>query len=847
MKQLTSLLGVVIAAVASTSLRADTLDPSFEVISNYQAYIAGNDNVAVWYGRRVALVLDDEPDPRARDSATMHSIVATLDDIFDAFDRITARRPKLTAPLHGKIRIEVSSKVGGGLAHHGKLGIAVGNGFFDGLYKRFRRGQRTVDQVFFYEIARNYWMADMNPAIDYHTSKGPQDYGWWTVGFNNAMSVFLPAEIDSIDDMYYFGSDGKRFSDGMESNLDTYLSHAEKYNWDNSWNVPLVPWKKRTSINDLMTGLLIRLHRDHGGAEFITRLYEEIPKRKALSSRSDRQGARDNFFEACCLAANKDLSSFFDTELRWEISDDCYTRVRKSLQINTPTCAEGEPAEAHRWQLAELQFTALEASPNPCEVKFDVNFQHESGSEISVPGFFDGDRKYVVRFCPPLAGRWTYESTSDTRGLDDQTGHLAVLDDGNHRGGIIIDPDSDRRFRYQNGNSYYPIAFESDWLFALDAENSDDIPATRKFVDSLAENGFNQVVMNVFAYDVNWGKDKRLDPRYEYGSPDVFPFAGNNETPDHSRLNVEYFQRLDRVIEYLNEKNIAAHLMIYVWNKRVNWPKAGSAADNRYFDYVVKRYQAYPNLIWDISKEALGYGHNDVNYITGRIKRLRELDAYDRLITVHDYGYCRRFTRMVDFVSVQLWNSELYGVMKKVRSDMPGKPILNIEHGGYERGPYVVFNGNYTSPETCLERAWQCVFAGTYPTHYWQGAAWNVVVPDINELPEEDRPRLHYYRHMQSFIDRFDVNSLKAGDKKSNAGFALHNGKDLYIYYVPKECEFIGLRLPSELRGKTMSGTWFNPYDGSYSDPVRKKIVQWPAYEVPRGDGFRLLVLRVEE
>ena len=68
-------------------------------------------------------------------------------------------------------------------------------------------------------------------------------------------------------------------------------------------------------------------------------------------------------------------------------------------------------------------------------------------------------------------------------------------------------------------------------------------------------------------------------------------------------------------------------------------------------------------------------------------------------------------------------NSAGIGVMRNVRNAIPGKPILNIEHGGYERGPYVVFTGNYVSPEVCLERAYQCVFAGTYPTHYWQGAA----------------------------------------------------------------------------------------------------------------------------
>ena len=306
----------------------------YEVIQNYQSYIAGSGEVVVWYGERTALVLDHEENPEQRDPETMRQVLTALDSIFDAFDKVTGRRPELTAPLNGKIRIEVSSDVGGGLAHHGRLGVGIGDGFFRGLYERFERGDKTVDQVFFYEIARNYWMGDMNPSIDYHTSKGPQDYGWWTVGFNNAMSVFLPAEIEAIDGMYYFGRSGQQFSDGMESNLNTYLENPEKYDWENSWNVPLLPWKERTSVNDLMTGLLIRLHRDQGGIDFIQRLYEEIPKRQALDSRANRQGARDNFYEASSLAAEKDLHRFFVEELRWEISTAAQERVQQELRAN---------------------------------------------------------------------------------------------------------------------------------------------------------------------------------------------------------------------------------------------------------------------------------------------------------------------------------------------------------------------------------------------------------------------------------------------------------------------------------------------------------------------------------
>lgn len=507
---------------------------------------------------------------------------------------------------------------------------------------------------------------------------------------------------------------------------------------------------------------------------------------------------------------------------------------------------DGGTILAQQWEVIDIAFTADQIPEQPVDIEFDAAFRNENGVEQKAAGFFDGGQEFVVRFTPPSAGQWTYETTSSLPGLNGKSGSLtANWPHPGRKGGIVIDPKTPTRFHYESGQDYYCIAFEVDWLFALDADNPDDIPVTRKFVDQIVESGFNQIVMNVYAHDVTWPKDQKLAPEHEYGSPSTFPFGGTNDDPDHTKLNVDYFQRLDRVIDLLDQRGIAAHLMIYVWNKRVNWPAANSDEDNRCFDYVAKRYQAFPNLVWDISKEALGYGHNDVNYITDRIQRLRKLDHFDRLITVHDYSYCRRFTDQVDFVSVQLWQSELHSVMRKVVEDMPGKPILNIEHGGYERGPYVVFEGNYTSPEVCLERAYQCVFAGTYPTHYWQGAAWNVIIPDLESLAPADRPRLDYYRHMNEFAMRYQINRLSAGGKHSNAGFSLHDGANRYIYYVPKENISIGLRLPNSVRGGTMTGTWFNPFTGEYDEPISQTIPQWPAFRMPDGEGFRILIVDV--
>jgi hypothetical protein len=397
---------------------------------------------------------------------------------------------------------------------------------------------------------------------------------------------------------------------------------------------------------------------------------------------------------------------------------------------------------------------------------------------------------------------------------------------GTNHGSLVIDEEHPHKIRHEDGTPYNLLAFEADWLFALDYGDQ-ALPKTMQLLGTLKEHGFNQVVMNVYAYDVSWKKDPSLQDVHEYGGrTDIFPFLGTNEDPDHSSLNIDFFRHLDRVIEWLRDHGIVSHLMIYVWNKKVNWPEPGSPEDNLYFDYVVKRYQGYTNILWDISKEALGYGRDDMGYISERIERLRSLDGYDRLLTVHDYSYCSRYPEKVNVISIQNWSNEIYNRMLEVRKRYPDKPVLNIEHGGYEVSPYEVFGGNYDNPEICLRRNYLCAFAGTYATYYWQGTSWNVIIHDPFSAETNPQPKFAYYKHFSDFFQKYPDESLVPAFDRSASGYCLANRReDTFIYFVPKENRAIDIKnLP---RSDRMDITWFNPLSGRYSETLSR---EWSAY-----------------
>lgn len=506
---------------------------------------------------------------------------------------------------------------------------------------------------------------------------------------------------------------------------------------------------------------------------------------------------------------------------------------------------------SNKWQVLDISLKIENKATAPFDVQVGAILSHEGGSSIDIPAFYNDDNTWILRFSPDHEGEWSFTTYSSLPELAGKTGSIQVdpSQKSDEHGPIVIAKHYPQKFEYADGTPYLLMAFELDWLFALDWDNVNDIPKTKQIVSHVSENGFNQIVMNVYAYDAGWGEREKAKPEHRFDKPKVFPFGGSNENPDYSTLNIDFFKHLDRVISHLDEQEIISHLMIYVWNKKVNWPEPDSNADNLYFDYVVKRYQAFPNLIWDISKEALAYGRDDMDYITRRIDRLRKLDGYGRLLSVHDYAYCSAFPEKVDFISIQEWRPNLYDTMLKVAKTHTKKPIFNIEHGGYEKTTYSIFDGAYTDPIACLDRNYQCIFAGTYSTYYWQNTSWYNVIYNPMTLKKKDRPAFHYYKNLVSFFQDYEYLQLEPNQNIFTPA-CLTDHRSVYLFYIPEH--MIGLHgdVP-ELKGKTVNVQWFDPLAGTYIDAGSRSFKKgsWLGFRKPEAlkSPIAVVILKVVE
>ena len=484
--------------------------------------------------------------------------------------------------------------------------------------------------------------------------------------------------------------------------------------------------------------------------------------------------------------------------------------------------------QAHKWETIDLSFTTKGHIEKPFQVEISCTFKSPDGSQLNVPGFYNGNNEWLVRFNPNIEGIWTSISNASVKKLNGIKHVIKVAPAKKGvRGGIKISNTDAQKLIYENGSSYNLVANEVDWLFALDYGNP-DLTKTKTLINAISANGFNQIIMNVYSYDLDWKQSENIDPKWDFGSKkEIFPFLGDNDNPDYSALNVEFFKHYDRVIELLEDHGIVAHIMIYVWNKMVNWPEANSEADNMYFDYVVKRYQAKSNVIWDISKEALRYGYDDPNYITERIDRLKRLDAYNRLVTVHDFDYCEANPDKVDIISAQFWHSDIYSKMLKLKSQYPNKPIINLENGAYEKCQYDIFlDSNYDNPISGIERNYKCAFAGTYTSYYWQGMAWNIVIYDPFSEDVTVQPKFEYFKYFQDFLDKVNFEKLQPIDRYSSSGYCLANTEDgEYVYYMPKANSAIAIKgLP---KSEKLQIQWFNPLTGEYTEPYDVDFKNW--------------------
>jgi hypothetical protein len=207
----------------------------------------------------------------------------------------------------------------GGASYNGMAWNGLTKNQFMGLYNTVNNVRPTVDQVFFYEMGRSMYDLKLDDILDWQMAETSQ-WGYWTLGFNGAMTVLAPEALGLK--MNYYGTDTAKFRADRLKDINTYINNTQ-YNFNNSWSVWLLPWAQSQSINDMMSGLLILMHDRFGGKAFLSELFKQLKLQPPTPNKSDRKLRATNLYNAAKQAARKigrssrEIENFFKKTMRW--------------------------------------------------------------------------------------------------------------------------------------------------------------------------------------------------------------------------------------------------------------------------------------------------------------------------------------------------------------------------------------------------------------------------------------------------------------------------------------------------------------------------------------------------
>ncbi len=127
-------------------------------------------------------------------------------------------------------------------------------------------------------------------------------------------------------------------------------------------------------------------------------------------------------------------------------------------------------ANTEQWTRVENAFNSSKDYDNPVQdVEVRVEFTSPSGNKRTLLGFWDGARKWGVRFSPDAQGKWTYKtSCSDARnkGLHNQKGSFQS---GRYQGDVPLFKHGELRLsenrRYFEHADGEPFFFLSDTVW----------------------------------------------------------------------------------------------------------------------------------------------------------------------------------------------------------------------------------------------------------------------------------------------------------------------------------------------------------------------------------------------
>lgn len=349
------------------------------------------------------------------------------------------------------------------------------------------------------------------------------------------------------------------------------------------------------------------------------------------------------------------------------------------------------------WDIFELALDGPSDGNPYLDVELSATFT--SGTRtFDVPGFYDGDGRYLVRFMPDAEGVWTYETRSSTPALSGHTGSLTATP---ARPGIHGPVRVANQFHFAHADGTPYLSFGTTCY----AWTHQPLPEQEKTLQTLAKARFNKLRMGVFPKDYPYNVNEPLHDVYQRKPDGSFDF---------DRPNPESFRHFEDQVKALGDMGIQADIIMLHPYDRWGYSGMSEAQDYRYFAYLVARLGAYHNVWWSLANEYDFLLDTKPMHQWDRFFAIiAENDPYDHLRSIHNgdpeanYDHSQPW---VTHVCIQNWDVKRTGEWRAAY----GKPVVNDEPE-YE-GDIIQCWGNI-SAEELVHRFWITAMRGGYAGH----------------------------------------------------------------------------------------------------------------------------------
>ncbi|TDX81290.1 uncharacterized protein DUF4038 [Rathayibacter sp. PhB151] len=355
------------------------------------------------------------------------------------------------------------------------------------------------------------------------------------------------------------------------------------------------------------------------------------------------------------------------------------------------------PADASVFGRFEIELRGP-AHGNPyVDVALSAIVDGPDGS-VRVPGFYDGDGVYRLRWMPEAPGEYAWTTSSSARSLDGVTGSVSVTAAVAGQHGPVRVADI-FHFAHADGTRHRPLGTTSyAWTHQGDALEERTLAA-------LATAPFTKMRMCVFPKSYLFNENE----------PVLYPFEGSPEAGfDWQRFDPEFWAHLERRIEQLGELGIEADLILFHAYDRWGFSTMDAVADDRYVRYAVARLASFANVWWSLANEYdLLFEKTEEDW--ERFARIvGEDDPSRHLLSIHN---CREFydhsRPWITHASIQ--RQDVYKTAEMTTEWRRwGKPVV-IDECAYE-GDIDQGWGNITGEEL-VRRFWEGALRGGYVGH----------------------------------------------------------------------------------------------------------------------------------